>query len=299
MATARRASPPPRSEREEFEEPIEVSLDDRTPAAEATAPQPLEDRIRSALTEDGSINSARLADLLGETEEAIRAADEAVAGWWQRAENIFTGDAAEALGNRDTWCLIAARLRGALPKLQRKLVDVRNAEDYARWLVQYEATKAELDAACADLKAHYPPWVSYLCTLLAKIKAIDEAVLFVNNNKPQHALGDSNTLRSVECTAKGVDDLGRNKSIVKDLVLPAWELSELAAYPPYHNHAAELAMMQSRMYDRRDHPLRYTADWAQAQETQQRQRAAAEQEEKDRLARQPVPHGADWGERRG
>ena len=154
----------------------------------------LEDRIRSALaTGDRSINSAELADLCTEVEAAIIAADEAGAGWRQEAENIFNGASSEARDNADTWKLIASRLRGALPKLQLKLVEVGNAEDYASWLVQYEATKAELDAAAAELKAHYPPWASYVCALLAKIKAIDEAVVFVNNSKPQHALGMANS----------------------------------------------------------------------------------------------------------
>ena len=61
--------------------------------------------------------------------------------------------------------------------------------------------------------------------------------------------------------------------------------------------------MQSGMFDRRDHPGQYTADWAKSREDLQRQKEAAAAEEaalieQRRRSSKSIPHNADWHEER-
>ena len=142
-------------------------------------------------------------------------------------------------------------LNAALPRLQDRLTKVEAQERYDRWLVDFEAVKAKRDAAAAELKVLYAPFVVKITDLLLTIEQIDAEVRRLASAKPYDAdaaNGDGRNLRPVEAEARGVEGFRQEQaSIMRDLKLPHWAVDAGFAWPPHRPLA--LAQLSQREYD--------------------------------------------------
>jgi hypothetical protein len=130
---------------------VEVSVVTTT----AASPASLETRIASALADD-DINSNDLAALIGETEVAVETADKvAIAAREQALDPIASPDPTKARLAMETAVFTRDRLRNVLPRLQAHFNEVVEREEYAAWVIRFDAIKPEVDALAAELKAVY------------------------------------------------------------------------------------------------------------------------------------------------
>ena len=146
---------------------------------------------------------------------------------------LASPDAAKARGAMEDAAFIRDRLRNVLPRLQARYREVVAAEDLARWVPEYERTKATRDQLAAKLCELYVPFVAEMVPLLSAIEKVDAEIRRVNNAKPEAAHGDGRWLREVELEARDMADFGHCLWIMSDLRLPAWERAERPAWPPH------------------------------------------------------------------
>ncbi len=170
------------------------------------------------------------------------------------------------------------RLRTVLPRLHRRLREVREEEELASWLPQYEAAKERRDELAMKLRELYLPFVSAVVPLLLEIEKVDQKVRLVNHEAPYKAKNGEYLLESVEHAARGPSASQlRHLQIIKDLRLPNWEGAEQPLWPPYRpiNVAA---FTPALLGDQR----LYTGDWWKVKQEQARtaaERAAREEKE--------------------
>jgi hypothetical protein len=264
----------------------------------------LEKRITAALSAK-DIASADLATLIAETEAAIAEADATATAEREKAlDPIASPDLADARAAMDDAQFASRRLKTLLPRLQRRFTKVSDQEAYDRWVSDYERVKAMRDAAAEELSRLYVPFVSQLASLLHRIETVDAEAQRVNDSKPFHATaanGDGRSLLPVELHARGIADLGRSESVLKDLHLPSWEADARPLWPPYRNVAVDLAVLTAQIGQQARDPRLSTGDWWKVREDAERQRAEEaarlEREEAERRASMPVPTHSDWGEK--
>jgi hypothetical protein len=105
----------------------------------------LEQKIAAALGGD-TPTAAELGELIAETSGAAATADEMADEERKKALDPTTVvDAQAASVAIMTAELTRDRLQAALPRLQHRLTKVEAQERYDRWLVDYEAVKAQRD----------------------------------------------------------------------------------------------------------------------------------------------------------
>jgi hypothetical protein len=222
----------------------------------------LDQRIASALA-DKAIASSDLANLIGEVETAIVAADKAamdVRGKTLDPTAVIDVEKASVAATAAN--LIADRLKAALPKLHTHHQQIVALEAFAAWLPRHKRVKARRDALAVKMRELYTQFVEGFVPLLMEIEQADAEVQQVNASKPIE--GGPPSLRSVELEARGLDGFGPNGlSIVRDLKLPAWDVGLL--WPPYR--PIDLAMITPRIGG---DPRLYTGDWWRVKEEQAR-----------------------------
>jgi hypothetical protein len=100
-------------------------------------------------------------------------------------------------------------------------------------------------------------------------------------------------LEPVELVARGIAGFSHGQSILKDLVLPAWEPNARPTWPLYCPVAVELAVLTAQIGERsRDRRLN-TANWWEVEEEAHRRCAEAaeraQREETERRAKTTAP----------
>ncbi len=235
----------------------------------------LEEKITAALADD--ITSTELAELIAETEGAVLDADKAAESERERAfDPIASPNADKAREAMQAAEFARDRLRNVLPRLQARLTELREAEEFARWLPQREAAKARADALAAKLGELYRPFVEAIVPLLYEIEKADFEIWRINQAAPAKAKSAGGyLLHSVEEEARGSSASQlRHLQIMKHLRLPNWDGGELAVWPPHRppNPAVIAPMLGGD-------PRLYSAEWWKVK--QERAQAAA-----DRAARE-------------
>jgi hypothetical protein len=146
----------------------------------------LEQEIAVALT--GETTSVELAQLIDRVTTAASAAGEEAAQERKRALDpavlVDTQAVSAAVINAE---LRRDRFDAALPRLQQRYTKAEAAERYVSWVADFEAAKAERDAAAAELSTLYPVFAVKLGDLLQRIEAVDAQVRRVNSAKPMDA----------------------------------------------------------------------------------------------------------------
>jgi hypothetical protein len=197
----------------------------------------LEQRIAAALADDATA-STTVCELLEETEAAILAADATAEEERAKAmDPALSPDPKAARAAMEDATFAADRLRTLLPRLQKHLSHVQYVEAHTSWRKDYEAVKAERDAAAEKLKVLYPEVVTKLVTLLARIREIDAKIRRLNDAKP-HARGEPwdglPSLAPTECEARGVTGFNLPEySLDRGVALPDFHKPGQKVWPPY------------------------------------------------------------------
>jgi hypothetical protein len=204
-------------------------------AATATAePTTFEERLINALTSD--ISADDLYTLVEETKLAITTANnEATIAKATALDPLQSPDASEARRSMEDAKFKTDRLRNLLLRLQTRLIEAGNHEDYLRWRKRFDPLKPKVDVAAEKLKAVYQKFAAELVPLLAEIEKIDVEVSQVSLAKPYHAKAATNDgcfLRSVELTARGLDGFGTYGHKIMEIQLPDWEQQNKLMWPP-------------------------------------------------------------------
>ena len=189
----------------------------------------LEQRIRTALTEDDS-NSSVIAALIAETETAIVAADEDAKLEEKRVFDPLASpdpkaarEAMQAAEFMQTW------LRTALLRLQRRLRETRERERRAKWYADYEALKSRRDALAVEFCEVYTEFEAKVVDLLTRMAANDAEI---SNLHIARSSGVKLHLLQAELVARGLECFSRDvPSIAKELKLPAFEPGQPLAWP--------------------------------------------------------------------
>ncbi len=235
----------------------------------------LEHRIASALSAT-AITSSKLAALIQETEAAIVEADKVAEQERLKAlDPLRSPNAAQARQVMEDAAFACDRLRTVLPRLQESFSKVAAREAYDDWvLTAYEPVKAQRDAAAAELRMLYAPFVVRMADLLLRIEQIDGAIRRVNDTRPrcESANGDGRHLQSVETEARGAGRLNETL-IVRDLKLPHWHPNDGLAWPPYR------LALPFKLSEAEERQIRQ-----QHEEVRQRARAIAEEIERPQAA---------------
>ena len=196
---------------------------------------PLENQIALALSAT-AITSSELAALIAATEAAIVEADKVAEQERLRAlDPLRSPNAAQARQVMEDAAFACDRLRTVLPRLQENFSKIAAEEAYNDWVINaYEPVKAERDAAAAELRALYAPFVIKMADLLLRIEQIDGAIRRVNDTRPrcESANGDGRHLQSVETEARGAGRFNETL-LARDLKLPHWSPADGFAWPPY------------------------------------------------------------------
>jgi hypothetical protein len=240
-------------------------------AATATVePTTFEERLINALTSD--ISADDLYTLVEETKLAITTADnDAQIAKATALDPLQSPDASEARRSMEDAKFKADRLRNLLPRLQTRLIETGNHEDYLRWRKRFDPLKPKVDVAAAKLKAVYQKFAAELVPLLAEIEKIDAEVAAVSQAKPYHAKAATNDgcyLRSVELTARGLDVFSTYSHPIMKIELPDFMHQDKLLWPPAPiNYAVNVVPV-------RPHPGAYW--WQQQQAENARRRAEDE-----------------------
>jgi hypothetical protein len=244
----------------------------------------LEQRIAAALADNG-IDSSALDALVAETEAALTDADqEAITAHEQALDPIASPDPTKARAAMESAAFTRDRLRTVLPRLQERFEQVCLDEEYAAWRPQYEAIKAERDAANAKFKTAFTTFVADIIPQMVHLEQIDAVASRVSVAKPwraREANGDGRWL------AGGPDDIVINtiRTIMQNLKLPDPEKPDALVWPPYRgiNVASVMPIFQN-----------LGADWwpvKQAENARRRseddKRAEAMHEEEGRVRNDP------------
>ena len=197
----------------------------------------LEKRIASALTDD-AITSAALGELIIETREAIKAADDKAEEARAIAlDPVRSPDAAQAREAMASAEFARDRLRTVLPRLELRFEKVRRVEAKNCWVENYEIAKAKIDGAAEELKSLYSEFVYPFVDLMLRIRQIDAEAKRVMDTKPSPEAGepyDGRRLLATELVARGVISAGHSGlTLDGGVVLPDFTNPEKRAWPPY------------------------------------------------------------------
>lgn len=197
--------------------------------SDGTVDLSLDERIAAAFT--GDINSDDLADLADEVEDASDDASEAADRARKRAldPTLSPQEIAEARRQMEDAAFARDRMTAALPRLERRLKEVRDAEENARRRIAYEEAKAVRDGLAEELARVYPEIERTLGELIVRVHANDARLAVVNGALPSGAGG----LRGAEEIARGLQGFrngGSNIPRLTEMRLPAFTYTYERAY---------------------------------------------------------------------
>jgi hypothetical protein len=233
----------------------------------------LEQRIAAALA-DNKIDSSALATLIAETEVATADADDAaVTARKQALDPIASPDRTEARAAMESAAFTRDRLRTVLPRLQDRFEQVCLDQEYAAWRPQYEAIKAERDAANAKFRTAFTAFVADIIPQMVHVERIDAEASRVSTAKPRDAReanGDGRWL------AGGPDDIVINtiRTIMQNLKLPDPEKPDALVWPQPVNY------FSAGIVPTLPHP---GANWHQVKQAENARRRAEDEKRADAL----------------
>jgi hypothetical protein len=229
----------------------------------------LEERIVAALTAENM--PAEPTALVEETEAAISEAEAAAeAARKEMADLIASPDVCAARAKVELTEFVAERLRGLLPGLQNRCQETEAAEYLAKWRNDHEKLKAERDDLAAELCEVYPPALTAIVDVLARIADHERRVSTLEESRPPGVKGQ---LLGPELVAREMQGFSRDQpSIACELKLPDWVQSNKLAWPPRSTPLAVLVAEGTPT----DHP-RNSADWYEVQKADIAKRAEEEQ----------------------
>jgi hypothetical protein len=202
--------------------------------ATATVEPTFEQRLIDALTSD--ISADDLYVLVEETKTAITTADnDAEIAKAMALDPVASPDPVKAKQVMEAAAFNRDRLRNLLPRLQTRLTEVGNHEDYVSWRKRYDPLVPKVEDAAAKLTEIYLKFAAELMPLLAEIEKIDIEVSQVSSAKPYHAKqanGDGCILRSVELTARGLEGFSSYAHKIMKMELPDLEHQDKLLWPP-------------------------------------------------------------------
>lgn len=194
-----------------------------------------EEVLVDALT-DHNINSNALADLVDETKAAIVTAEnDASIAKAVALDPLASPDPVSARATMEDAQFRADRLHSLLPRLQERPTEVGDHEEYSKWRAQFDPLAPKVETAAARLKSMYTRFTAELVPLLAEIEKLDAEVSRVLAAKPYHirtASNDGCYLRSVELTARGLDNFGIGGHEIMKMEMPDWQHPSKQAWPP-------------------------------------------------------------------
>jgi hypothetical protein len=200
----------------------------------------LEARIAAALSDD-TITSAAIGELLAETESAITQADQDAEQARVRAlDPALSPDPKKARQEMEDAAFACDRLKTLLPRLQRRLVQVKHNEEKTRWIAVYDELIPRRDALADELRTIYTEFAPKVADALTRALKIDREITRARQTKPFPQAGeapDGRELTMVEAFARGFTHLdGENHlTLVRDMILPDWSNPEKRIWPPYEN----------------------------------------------------------------
>lgn len=239
----------------------------------ATPTPTLEQHIGKALS-DNALDSNALAVLIAETAEAVEVADkQAIAAREQALDPIASPDPSKARATMESAKFTADRLRNVLPRLQQRFDKVYLDEQYAAWQPQYEAIKAERDAANAKFRTAFTAFVADIVPQMLRLEQINAETSRVSAAKPtraREANGDGRWL------ADGPEDQVI-RAIMQNLKLPDWEKPNALAWPqPVNYFSAGIVPI-------RPHPA---GNWWQEKQAEAARRRAEDEKCAEELAQE-------------
>src|SRR5471030_1816738 len=129
-----------------------------------------EEVLVDALT-DHNINSNALYDLVEEAKTAITtASNDAAIAKVVALDPLQSPDADTARVAMETARFKADRLKSLLPRLQERLIETGNQEDYTAWRKKFDPLKSKVAAAAEKLAAVYAKSASDLVVLFSEIE---------------------------------------------------------------------------------------------------------------------------------
>ena len=228
----------------------------------------IEQKVIAALANE-HIGVAELEDLITHVEDGIKEAERNVTKQREAAfDPAISPDLSAARQQLEDATFLLGRLRTQLPRLERRLAQVIDNEQRARWLQDYNEVIARRDAA-AQAFEQYPFLVVELLKILYAVKDVDAECARVNAAAPP---GEVRRLLGVELAVRGLTAFSRlYPSIADRVVLPDLENADKTLWPP----PPSPVIVPPQPAD-----VRFTADWAKQRDTQLQ--AAREKAERDR-----------------
>ena len=145
----------------------------------------IEERIASTLAAADDVKSADLAALIQEVETAAQAADEAATKAREQAlDPAIVVDAAKVGAAVATAELTCDRLQAALPRLQERHKQVRQAEAVAAWKAEAEELEARRKALMIEFRKFYPEMIDRIVDHLYSMRALDNEINHFNYRRP-------------------------------------------------------------------------------------------------------------------
>jgi hypothetical protein len=158
------------------------------------------DGIIAAALNAGTVEDVR--QLIAELQEAAVLAGETQERALARALDPLTpsSDAVTAREEAENAEFERARLNAALPRLRRRIEELKAEAVDAERRARFELVRAERDALVGELRAVYPQLAAQLVDLMARVAANDREIEQVNGALPS----DAGSLRGAELIARGL-----------------------------------------------------------------------------------------------
>jgi hypothetical protein len=209
----------------------------------------LEQRVIAALA-NATISPAELEALIDDVEGGIKDAEQSATRMRDEAmDPSISPDLGKAHQAMEDAAFLVGRLRTQLPRLERRLAQVLDAEAHARWLQDYNEVIAKRDAAVAQFQ-RYPDLIVELLTILHTARDVDAEVARVNSSAPPT---EHRRLIGVEATARGISAFSRLQPAIADrVVLPDLENADGTLWPP----PLPVVIIPPQPAD-----VRFSADW--------------------------------------
>jgi hypothetical protein len=229
-----------------------------------------EKKLKAALT-DRSASASELGKILGETDNAIAAAEqEALAARERALDPVVSPDLAQARDSMESAAFYVGRLQTQQPRLLRRYQETVLKEQVQTYLTKLRELAPERDALAAELRTTYETATAELTGLFQRVRIFEQ--------RARSALGSP----PANCAV-----LERIDTRVLDkCTLPDWQHPDRNLWPPPADFSAFAASMTIPSVG---------AAWADpvVQERQRAERAA----EQERMARHYAAQAAEQLER--
>ena len=245
----------------------------------------LEKRAGAVLAAD-NLTSFELTALITEVEAGIVAADQQAEHERERAlDPMLSPDLSQARQSMEDAQFAANRLRTLLPRLQTQHKKAADFEYLKQWLADYDVLKMERDALAKEFTEFYLEVECKLPSLLRRIEAQKNELSALHQRRQA---GVALHLECAELHARGLDRFTvREPSILDELILPRLYNAGDAWPPPKPRADLTLLVAPALNHD----PRRYTGDWWQVAEEEQR---ALKEKDDHEIAEQEARAREQW-----